>query len=114
MWPFVENEKADVVEEARVVAQGEIELLGGCDDDVALPDRVLVEAGDANAAVECRDRLSQRPEGPLQGGFRLRRKRPERRDEHHPPSAGQAEEDAKLGNPGLPALVGNETTRSSD
>ena len=43
---FVEDEQADIVEQRRIVAQGEVELLRGRDDDVALADRILVEAAD--------------------------------------------------------------------
>ena len=70
---FVEDEQADVVEKGRVVTKREVELLRCRHDDIAFPDRVFVKTADADAAVERRDRLAEGSEGPLQGGFRLRR-----------------------------------------
>ena len=95
--PFVEDEEADIIEEGRIVAEREVELLRRRDDDVAFPDRVLVEAAHPDAAVERRDRLAERTKGPLQGGFRLRRQRTQRRDEDDALAAGQAAQDAQLG-----------------
>ena len=103
---FVEDEQADVVEKGRIVAEREVELLRRRDDDVAFPDGVLVEAADPDAAVERRDRLAERAEGPLQGRFRLGRERAQRRDEDHPLAAGQAAQDAQLGDARLAGAGG--------
>ena len=82
--PFVEHEQADIIEQRRIVAQREVELLRRRDDDVALADGVLIEAADADAAVEGRDGLAERAEGPLERGFGLRRQGAQRGDEHDP------------------------------
>ena len=44
--PFVEDQQTDVVEQGRIVAQGEVQLFRRRDYDVAFADRVLVEAAD--------------------------------------------------------------------
>ena len=88
--PFVEDQQADIIEKRRIIAQREVELLGRRDDDVSLADRVLVEAADANTAIEGRDGLAERAEGPLQHGFGLRRQRAQRGDEDNPLASRQA------------------------
>jgi hypothetical protein len=62
---FVEDEQANVIEKAWIVAQRKVELLGRCDHDIALPDCVLIEATHPNAAIEGRNRLAEWPEGSL-------------------------------------------------
>ena len=51
---FVEDEQADVVEKGRIVAEREVELLRRRDDDVALPDRVFIEAADTRCCRRAR------------------------------------------------------------
>lgn len=72
---LVEYEETNVIEGRWIIAQRELELLRRRYLDVPLPDRVLVEAADPDAAVERRDCLAEWAEGPLQRGFRLGRKR---------------------------------------
>src|SRR5687768_5040784 len=63
---FVKDQQADIIEQRRIVTQREVELLRRRDDDVALADRVLVEAADADAAIEGRNGLAERAKGSLQ------------------------------------------------
>ena len=88
--PFVEDQQADIIKKRGVIAQGEVELLRRRDHDVALPYGILVEAADADAAIEGRDGLAERAEGPLQRGLGLCRQRAQRGDEDHPLAARQA------------------------
>ncbi len=99
--PLVEDEKADIVEKGWFVAKGEVELLRRRHDYIALPDGVLVEAANADAALKSRYRLAKRTEGALQGRFRLRRQSAQRGDEDHPLAAGETAQDAELRYPGL-------------
>jgi len=69
---FVEYQETNVVEEAGVATQCEVQLLGRCDHDMPLPDSVFVEPAHADATVKGRDGLSQRSESSLQGGLGLR------------------------------------------
>lgn len=99
--PFVEDQQTDVVKEARVVPQREIQLFRRGDHDVTLADCVFVEAADADAPVERRDRFPQASEGPLQGGFGLGGQRTQRRDEDDSAAGGQTSQDAEFRDPGL-------------
>jgi hypothetical protein len=47
---FIEEEETDVIEEGRIVAQREVELLRRRNYDVPFPDGVLIEAADPDAA----------------------------------------------------------------
>ncbi len=68
---LVEDEQADVVEETRIIPECEVQFLRCRHHDVALADRIFVEAADPNAPIERGDRFSERTEGALQGCFGL-------------------------------------------
>src|SRR3569833_24335 len=91
---LVEDEQADVIEKGWIIAKRKVELLRRRDNDIALADRVLIEAANPDAAVECGDRLPKRAEGPLQRRFGLGGQRAQRRDKDHSLSAGQTAQDA--------------------
>lgn len=99
---FVEHEQAHIVEQRRIVPQGEVELLGGRDYDVTLADGILVEAGHADAAVEGGNGFAERSEGTLKRGFGLRRQGTKRGHEHDAPPAGQTSQNGQFGDAGLP------------
>ncbi len=101
---FVEDEQADVVEEARIVPQREIQFLRRRDHDVALADRIFVEPADPNAPIERGDRFSERAEGALQGCFGLCRQRPPRCYEDDPAPRRTPPSDPRPG--GIPPVVG--------
>src|SRR4051794_22549303 len=95
---LVEHQQTNVIEQTGIIAQREIEFLGSCYNDVALPDRILIKAADANAAVEGRNGLAQRPKGSLERCLGLCRECAKRSYEYDPSTRSQTAKNAEFGN----------------
>jgi hypothetical protein len=110
---LVEYKQDDIVEKAWIILECEVQFLGRGHHDVALADRILVEAADTDAPIERGDGLPERTKGALQGRFRLGRKGSQRchEDDRRPAARHRRMHSSEMRV--LPALIGRETTRSS-
>ena len=76
---FIEHDQPDVVDQARIASQREVEFLRRRYDDLPRSERVLVTSREAAGAVERRHAESERREGLTKRSFCLSRERSQQR-----------------------------------